>query len=220
MSLFDAIRLVFRKGRNMGLFTKGYLDQMLLIERAVVNLRNSYKVTVVNNAIWVVIYEECRLCSSELARFILNLEVTHREVSARRNFPSGIISSELSVPRPPPRVKPPHPTVHNEPNYLVGHPVSREQNQFDYATIDPLQPVFDAIRLAFQNGHKNAWLMNTHLRPKCYSIERVLLNMDKHISTFDPGIKRKSQLLAVAFAFGQAFTRHFLSNHHLSKESP
>ncbi|KAL3088777.1 hypothetical protein niasHT_023125 [Heterodera trifolii] len=227
MSLFDAIRLVFRKGRNMGLFTKGYLDQMLLIERAVVNLRNSYKVTVVNNAIWVVIYEECRLVHPELARFILNLEdllnmeafvdsrpanqpevaaqrevsaprrslpfarishglsispvtqrevAAHREVSARRNFPSGIISSELSVPRPPPRVKPPHPTVHNEPNYLVGHPVSREQNQFDYATIDPLQPVFDGIRLAFQNGHKNAWLMNTHL-DQMLLIERAVVNL-------------------------------------------
>ncbi|KAL3074764.1 hypothetical protein niasHS_014209 [Heterodera schachtii] len=189
-SLFDAIRLVFRKGRNMGLFTKGYLDQMLLIERAVVNLRNSYKVTVVNNAIWVVIYEECRLVHPELARFILNLEgllnmdafqarpanqpevaaqrevsaprrslpfarishglsispvtqrevAAHREVSARRNFPSGIISSVFSVPRPPPpRVKPPLPPVHNEPNYMGGHQASFGQNQSDYASIDDQQ---------------------------------------------------------------------------------
>ncbi|KAL3074766.1 hypothetical protein niasHS_014211 [Heterodera schachtii] len=218
-SLFDAIRLVFRKGRNMGLFTKGYLDQMLLIERTIINLRNSYKVTKVNNAIWEVMHDICRL-DPELAQFILSLEgllnmeafqsrpanqtevsaqrevsaprrslpfarishglsvppPTQQGVSARRNFPFGIISSELSVPRPPPRVKPPHPPVHNEPNYLVGHPVSREQNQFVYATIDPLQPVFDGIRLAFQNDHKNALLMNTHL-DQMLLIERAVVNL-------------------------------------------
>ncbi|KAL3074765.1 hypothetical protein niasHS_014210 [Heterodera schachtii] len=119
LSLFDAIRLVFRKGRNMGLFTKGYLDQMLLIERAVVNLRNSYEMTKMNNAIWVVIHEQSRLVHPELAQFILNLEgllnmdafqarpenqtevSAQREVSApRRSLPFARISHGLSVPPP------------------------------------------------------------------------------------------------------------------------